>query len=259
MAPRKLPAQCVRQQRSRLFHQSPDANDRLSAHDSRERELRSRYGEYEVMDALKVLPQAFFDAIARVVPGLTVVFLLAWLEPKCWEKISEAIGKAMGSRSGDWSPWALPAIGFAIGHLLSPGAKFIQWLTDRYPQLREDTEEDQDECVRAKAAALLRSFLRLNKKDQRKRLKPNPKHYDWLRVKAGDAGGLAAKLRAEFTMYNTLGFVFSCWAIRLFSTQPYHQGLLMLSLALLMMARGRETQKTMRDCVERFYGAAGGP
>ena len=46
------------------------------------------------MDALKIIPQAFFDLIARVAPGFVALVLFAWREPLAWRAIAEPMGQA---------------------------------------------------------------------------------------------------------------------------------------------------------------------
>src|SRR5206468_1981834 len=121
----------------------------------------------------------------------------------------------LGSRGTGWSALSLLVAAYAVGHLLSPGAKLVQRVTERYPKVKpkdtnkdvnaKDTAQDvkAEDTAKDKKAANLPwwwRWTRMNSDEEKKQLKPVSMHYDWLRVKSLDAAGLAAKLRAEFTM-----------------------------------------------------------
>jgi len=217
------------------------------------------------MDALKIVPQAFFDAIARVVPGFVALFLLAWFEPHAWAALTDIQVRMLGGKAPDWSFLFLLGAAYTVGHLMTPGTKLVQRITERYPKVKPKAKENiklnpGDTQVADAKVAWWRSWTSLNTKKEAKGLKPNSEHYDWLRVNSLDAAGLAAKLRAEFTMYNSLAFTFVSFAAWLcLAHRAPVLGLFLVLLGIFMASRGRETQETMRDCVERFYVAAGGP
>jgi hypothetical protein len=214
------------------------------------------------MDALKIIPQAFFDAIARVVPGVLTLLLLAWLEPAIWKNVANATAVAISGDTDKPSSVGLLIVAYMLGHLMSPGTKLVQRITERYPRVRgkEDPPTLSPQPMTQKICRILHSWTSVNTEDEAKSLKPNSKHYDWLRVKSPDAGGLAAKLRAEFTMYNSIAFVALAFAaLSAFSCDNRWLVFGLFGIGLLMAARGRETQKTMRDAVENFYAAASGP
>ncbi|MGR8931709.1 MAG: hypothetical protein ACU836_13800 [Gammaproteobacteria bacterium] len=104
------------------------------------------------------------------------------------------------------------------------------------------------------------------------------KDYDWLRLHYPEAGGLCAKLRAEFTMYNGLAGVFFIYFV-LFSIKffyvdyvkfaPQNENIscfsilyevlfviLLLVLSYSMASRGREGRDTFASSVIRFKEAA---
>ena len=216
------------------------------------------------MDALKIVPQAFFDAIARVLPGLVALFLLARYEVEAWRSVSDAFGRMMGNKASDWSLLFILVAAYALGHLMTPGTKLIQRISEQYPKIQAKRDPSTNDRCWSKLANAVRaewnSWTSCNSKKETKSLKPDSKKYDWLRVKSLDAAGLAAKLRAEFTMYNSLAFVFLAFGTWLGFTRRIHEhAFLFALLGFLMAARGRETQQTMRACVENFYIAAGGP
>ena len=100
-------------------------------------------------------------------------------------------------------------------------------------------------------------WFKLDSKAYAITLKPDSIKYGWFRVQSPEVGGIAAKLRAEFTLYNALAgifFLFGIWSAA-WHFQFVTAGLFLL-VAIFMASRGRETEETMRDCVERFYAAA---
>ena len=198
------------------------------------------------MDVLKIIPQLFFDVIARVVPGFVALFMLSWLEPCAWASIFGTMSRMSGGKRDEWPTLSIVFGAYVIGHLISPGAKLVQKLTERYP---------------ASGKTFRTSWIALNSEpDAKKMLKPDPEHYDWLRVKSPEAGGLAAKLRAEFTMYNSLALIFVAFSVRtLVAHDCPSLGFALAAAGFLMAARGRETQDTMRKCVENFYSTANVP
>ena len=90
------------------------------------------------MDALKLIPQVFFDVIGRVVPGSLRIFLWLMLDseaPMHWDHI---LRRAFMSTSKEAIPTLLAlssvlGFGYVLGHILSPITKFIQakgeWLS----------------------------------------------------------------------------------------------------------------------------------
>ena len=130
------------------------------------------------MDALKFLPQAFFDVIGRIIPGFIALLLLSWCAPSAWQSVTEALARLTGTST--LPVWLLLGISYVVGHLLSPATKQIQRMGERFPKKLD---------------------------------KPNSEKYDWLRVNSTEAGGHCAKLRAEFTLYNSLAAVFFIFAV----------------------------------------------
>jgi hypothetical protein len=211
------------------------------------------------MDALKIVPQAFFDAIARVFPGLLALFLIAWFEPGAWCTVSDALNRLLGNGSDTLSPFALIFMAFAIGHLMSPGTKLVQYVAEKYPKIPPKEEDHGSKTLFGVLKTAYKCLKGFNSEEEIKdKLKPISERYDWLRVHSPEGGSLSAKLRAEFTMYNSLAFVFFTVSVRLFFTfrmSDYLIPVLLLGLGLLMAMRGRETQTTMRKCVNNFFSA----
>jgi hypothetical protein len=186
------------------------------------------------MDALKFVPQLFFDLIGRIVPGGVVLVLYTYFYDSSYERWKAVVG-GMGGAFGEQALGsglvfiALTYFCYVIGHLLSPLTKLIQHYNEQFPS----------------ASAKADSYK-----------------YDWLRLHESEAGGHCAKLRAEFTMYNSLSGVFLVFSIAVLSNGDRRLGtpaVLLLIASLLMAYRGREGSGTFAGCVERFYKAAHDP
>lgn len=208
------------------------------------------------MEALKILPQAFFDFIARIVPGLVALLLLSWIEPETWDAVTVALGRFAGNPCARIPLWLLLGAAYVAGHLLSPATKLVQRVTERYPRIEIEIEKGKE---KEKDGPKKRIWYRTNSKIEAKEFKTDSVKYDWLRVHSPAVGDISAKLRAEFTLYNSLSaifFLFAVWTVM--HRQILCAGVLFV-FGLLMAARGRETEDTMRKCVDNFEAAAKAP
>jgi hypothetical protein len=184
------------------------------------------------MDALKAVPQFFFDLIGRMVPGSALLLLLhEYLDPTWagWLAFLRGITATPDSEAPatTLAVLALMLITFAMGHLLAPLTKLIQSLGEVLPtHLGKDKRESEN--------------------------------YAWLRLYHAEAGGNCAKLRAEFTMYNGLSGASLIGMIASLALEPHSEGvaLAFLVLAILMASRGREGRKTFSKGIREFCEAA---
>ena len=103
------------------------------------------------MDGLKIIPQVFFDLIARVVPG--VVFILIFLKSKesTWEDFLKAIfgESSFENAISITSLLMLLGGGYIVGHLIATVAKLIQRLGEGihncwHTLLPKDSQESQE-------------------------------------------------------------------------------------------------------------------
>ncbi len=183
------------------------------------------------MDALKLIPQLFFDLIARVVPGVVAFMLLALLWPGCdWELVLES---AAGGQLDEENVFAFAffvplGAGFVIGHLIAPIGKWLRAIT-----------------TRTKVGEPWR-------------------HYDWLRVHCPDAGALTAKIRAEYSMHFSLAAAFLLGlAFALYGVWPpqsenaaWWKPAVLFALLVLSLYRGHETVQTFCASVNHLYAVA---
>ena len=128
------------------------------------------------MDALRLIPQLFFDLLARVVPGVVLLLIVAALHTNGGWK--DLLNIAAGGRLDPENAFAFAffiplGVGFVLGHLIAPIGKTLGgWV--RHPGFKAPWRE-----------------------------------YDWLRMHRPDAGALVAKIRAEYTMHYSLAAAFA--------------------------------------------------
>jgi hypothetical protein len=216
------------------------------------------------MDYAKLIPQFFFDLLARMVPG--GVLLGSWIFLIGQDQWSRLLNALLGGylESGNAVPTATLAFGFVsfvLGHVLAPIAKWVerlnewpvqgkvakapvsgtsaptQWSVDARPEIR---------ATEAAATKPPSGVVRLKKrahfwvdKDERA-----GEAYDWLRTHHPDQGALCARIRAEFLMYDALFVVFlvvTGMTVFVGSTGP---AVVPFLAAFLMLYRGAETEGT---------------
>jgi hypothetical protein len=179
------------------------------------------------MEILKIIPQAFFDLIARVIPGAVAIVAYLWLFDKTWEaSVTYIMGQAIGKAGAGVSIFVFLGSAFVMGELLSPAAKLVQ----RFGEL--------------------------------KLFKPKEKEkgsYDYLRLKHPYAGSICAKIRAEFTMHNGLAVVFAlsaAWYPFSMVRGRWYVFCILIFIAVIEAIRGRTTRDTFNETVRKFDKAA---
>jgi hypothetical protein len=202
------------------------------------------------MDALKLIPQLFFDAIARIIPGSAAILLFFFTVDSSWANWQRFMSGVLGAPcdkgySSGFVVACLVLWAYLIGHLISPAVKVVEGIVDDFPPSIYQHPQGCD------------------KKTQQKYKDNSSYNYDWLRLNKADVGALCAKVRAEFTMYNALVVVFFGFAPVIAWSKPLHWHIFIIGLAglaLLMAWRGRETHGTFLKMIDHFCEAAkGGP
>jgi len=210
------------------------------------------------MDALKFIPQAFFDLIARIVPGFVFLFLINYSNSELMDLFKERMAEIKGSKTGELPIFFVILAAYVIGHLISPLTKQIQELNKKialtlHIKKWRKEKENKEEYDKVKEEHEKKLF--------KEKIKKLSKNYDWLRLNKPDAGGHCAKLRAEFTMYNSFATVFAIFFILSFESLrdgnfSFSYTFTLLIFSVLMAYRGRETEKTFQSCITHFYEAA---
>ena len=224
------------------------------------------------MEALKLIPQVFFDLLARVVPGCVGLVSYLVLCKENWESIVAYIfGRTFAQESTTLSFLIFLGTGFVVGELLSPAAKMVQRINEiKIPTTIREYKKLRRRCFRLFKMLFNKKFRKgfiklINKKrlmklksqkyKKEKKFDEKKLRYDRLRLEKSDVGALCAKIRAEFTMHNGLAVVFAINSIYYpFSGLTFRWYILtfLLLLAILTAYRGRTTNHTFNDTVAKF-------
>jgi len=197
------------------------------------------------MDALKQIPQAFFEFFARLVPGFVVLTL--------WMTLFDGMGQwqaALKSLTADLLSEAnivsvILIVGlfacYAAGQLIAPFGKAMQRITEAVVNPKKAVE---------KIAGL---FPNANDSGE-----VPPGDYDWLRARAPELGSFVAKIRAEYTMFYAVAAIFfASILLRWQMTQPVN-GREIIVLALLGVAcawRGYTVTSTCKETAKKLRAA----
>lgn len=194
------------------------------------------------METLKLIPQVFFDLIARVIPGSVGLVSYLILCKNNWQSIITSVfGQSFAQESTTLSFLIFLGAGFVVGELLSPAAKMVQ----RINEIKIFSSNKKNKYSKS-----LPSQDKPEEKFSEKKLR-----YDRLRLLKPEVGALCAKIRAEFTMHNGLSVVFAMNSIYYpFSQLAFNWFILafLSVLTFLTAYRGRTTNQTFNETVEKF-------
>ncbi|MGB4847669.1 MAG: hypothetical protein WBP41_07095 [Saprospiraceae bacterium] len=217
------------------------------------------------MEFLKIIPQVFFDLIARVVPGSVGIVAYLLLSGKTWEtSLAYIFGDSFSQGSPALSLLIFLATGYIIGELISPAAKEVQRIGEK--GIRKYFIENVLAKVFTKSQNKKEIKLtgeQLKEKKEEENLQKQKKlEYDRLRFTNPDVGALCAKIRAEFTMHNGLAVVFALSALSYplivisypFNMSEFHLSIEFILIIMMIVTanRGRATNDTFKDTVSKF-------
>ena len=184
------------------------------------------------MELGKLIPQVFFDILARFVPGALIFGAwIVFLGEDEWSRLLDALLGGYLSSDNALASMSLVFLflSFLSGYVLAPVAKLVQRINERFLIKKDDDVGHM---------------------------------YDSLRAHKPDAGALCAKIRAEFTMHNALSVVFIVIAMmttrsHLITTTRSHLiwALASLGAAVLMAWRGATTEITYQETTKKFFEA----
>jgi hypothetical protein len=190
------------------------------------------------MEFGKLVPQIFFDILARFVPG--AVLLCSWivfLGQDDWQQLLNAVlgGNLHDDNALPASMLAVLFLSFLLGYLLAPFTRGVQRLNEDPPLMSKVTR---------------RRWLAKDADAEAR--------YDWLRAHQPDAGALCAKIRAEYTMYYGLSAAFLAVAV-----MASLGGALVWALASLLAVpltawRGAKIEETFQETTRKFSSAYAG-
>lgn len=201
------------------------------------------------METLKLIPQVFFDLLARLVPGCAGLVLFFILYEKNLQGIvNELFGEKL-AESVSSSFFLFLGMGYVIGVVISPAAKMVQRLNEL------GIPFSLTKMKKALADYRAGKHKKNNLTQEKEPFSEKKLRYDRLRLEEPEVGALCAKIRAEFTMHNSLAVIFALGsAAVLFSDLKYTWGMFVV-LVLLTFAetyRGSTVNDTFNDTVAKF-------
>jgi hypothetical protein len=200
--------------------------------------------------AAELIPQVFFDILARYVPGL--VLFGSWillLGQDDWPGLlSTVVGGQLSSGNAFLTAaLVLLFVPFVVGYVIAPFAKAVQrgnehgwWLP---PRPSRSVYESGERKWRPKDWWVVRD-------------EAAGEGYDWLRENASDAGALSEKIRAEFTMYNALSVAFLAITVMAGIAGEYSWAVASGLAAPLMAYRGATIEKSFHSTTRKLCKAA---
>jgi hypothetical protein len=218
------------------------------------------HGEDAAMEALKLIPQIFFDLIARVVPGAVAILLLDLGIPGFWAALIGGLSanKLDSTNAAVFVFMTLLGLSYVIGQIVAPLGKLLEKVGPHIDSLAYLFAEGVN--PKRPVISILRDELGNPDAYVRSCEKVIWYWYDWLRVHQPDAGALTAKIRAEYGMYYGLSAVLTLGTIgeflirRSVGSLPWPGVVLtLIVLAVFMFMRGRDTDWTFRKSVCNLY------
>jgi hypothetical protein len=216
------------------------------------------------MDALKQIPQVFFEFFARLVPGL--VALTLWMAllggAQLWPNVLNTVAAGRVTNENIVTVFLIVGISvcYVIGQLIAPFGKLMQRITEWFVALIRWVTKWFVVLIRWVKHRLREAETKREDGDERPRAKPDRKgDYDWLRANRTDLGALVAKIRAEYTMFYALSAIFSiALAARLYWAPPIDAREILVFLVFIVACAGRgfsvkstcnDTAKKLRDAL----------
>jgi hypothetical protein len=207
-------------------------------------------GRVSMKAAAELIPQVFFDILARYVPGLVLVgsWILLLGQDDWPALLSTVVGGQLSSGNAFLTAaLVLLFVPFVVGYVIAPFAKAVQrgnehgwWLP---PRPSRSVYESGERKWRPKDWWVLSD-------------KAGEEGYDWLRENASDGGALSAKIRAEFTMYNALSVAFLAITVMACIAGEYPWAVASALATPLMAYRGATIEETFHSTTREHCKAA---
>jgi hypothetical protein len=147
------------------------------------------------VDTIKQIPQAFFDLIARVTPGIIAIMLFLYLSPEySWKELLTWISaeKLSDKNVLGFAVLVFLVFGYAAGHAVAPFGKLIgkvpPLLGRHFGKCKCEIKEENARGDEDKTASEARP-----REDWRA--------YDWLRIHQPEVCKTPVRIRAEYTMH----------------------------------------------------------
>lgn len=227
------------------------------------------------MDALKLIPQLFYDLISRVFPGsVAIVLLTASTDLKLGKLITDPWeGATAIQESAFMLGFGFVVAAYLVGQIISPISDFIEQnlikrLFPSYFQVLQLGLSSKGTYSPSMRKVLLKE-LGSEREDDASQITPGQYQkavfvwYDWLRVNFQEAGANAAKIRAEYRMHSQNTVVFIATLMTHLIWTSTQQADLKLALIILTATAGLlslwATARTYRAfqwaVIQQFYAA----
>ena len=173
------------------------------------------------MDALKLIPQLFYDLIARVLPGSVALVLLGlstdlklgkWITD-FWEGATAIQGSAL------WLGFGFLVAAYLVGQIISPLSdlienKLVKRVFSKHFKVLQTGLSSKGTYSPTMQDVLLKELRAETDHDKGQITSSEYQKavfvwYDWLRVNSPEAGANAAKIRAEYRMHSQNTVVFT--------------------------------------------------
>jgi hypothetical protein len=198
----------------------------------------------------ELIPQVFFDILARYVPGLVIFgsWILLLGQDDWPGLLSTVVGGQLGSGNAFFTAaLVLLFAPFVVGYVIAPFAKAVQLGNERGwwlpPRPSRSVYERGERKWRPKDWWVVSD-------------KAAGEGYDWLRENASDAGALSAKIRAEFTMYNALSVAFLAITVMACIAGEYSWAVASGLATPVMAYRGATMEETFYSTTRKLCEAA---
>lgn len=208
------------------------------------------------MDALKQIPQAFFEFFARLIPGFVALTLWMGLFGGAgqWPDVLNAV---VAGRLTDENIVSVAlimglSVCYVAGQLIAPFGKLVQRLTEGLVSLVCEVGER----LRKKAKLDHTSANTIEHALPASSVRGGD--YDWLRAKFPEQGALVAKIRAEYTMFYAVSAIFAAALVaQILRSPPFAAGeiVILLVFAVAWAARGFHVTKTCREAARKLRDA----
>ena len=240
------------------------------------------------MEALKLIPQAFFEFFARLVPG--AVALAIWMAlfdgVHEWPVILQAVaaGRLDKANALVFATLVAVFIAYTLGQLVAPLGKAVQriseflavpvaWALIKPRNWARDVVGKNPETLAGRRRRWLRQrhvflwppsgngwvLIAVRLVDFAPAPREKDKNsYDYLRANAPEVGALVAKIRSEYTMFNALTAIFAIAAIAYAGSRAaasWRISTLLVVAAIVCACRGYFVEKRMGQSAKKLRSA----
>lgn len=203
------------------------------------------------MDAIKLIPQSFFDFLARLVPGALALAILLDTVPggERWRILLEtfAAGKLHRDNITVVAVVIATVGAYVAGQLAAPFGKAMQRFAEAIAAIPTPPVASAPSPQAVPPPRMISRIGHALWPPSKGMQSEGTGDYDWLRVNAPEIGALAAKIRAEQTMFCSMSAVLLAAAIMEIMLHSWSKGAACLCLGLACEVRGYTVGRTQKQ------------